>query len=186
MRAYLAVILCVVLFFAGCKNANEPLENGLSLRTKLLESKGCSFHTTITADYGEKLYVFSMNCTTDSLGNLDFTVTKPATISGITGRISVEGGAVTFDDKVLAFKMLADGQVTPVSAPWLFIKALRSGYLNGCTAGEDTYEMTIDDSYADGTLQLKVQAQGDFPVSSEIFWQGRRVVTLTVDNFIYL
>jgi len=36
------------------------------------------------------------------------------TISGITGSLSQNGGKLTFDDKALAFDVMADGLVSPV------------------------------------------------------------------------
>ena len=181
-----AVFLCIVCFVAGCKNANEPLDRALALREKLLKGDGCSFRTTVTADYGEKLYIFSMDCKTDQEGNLTFSVAEPATIFGITGKIASTGGALTFDDKVLTFQTMADGQVTPVTAPWLFINTLRSGYLKGCGATDSGLEISIDDTYAEDALHLKIILEGDVPVSAEIFWQNRRVLTLTVEDFAFL
>lgn len=186
MRVKAAVLLCLIVLLTGCKSAKEPLDRALALRNQIAESNGCSFHTTVTADYGEKLYTFEMDCQTDKEGNLTFTVTKPDTIAGITGKVSAAGGALTFDDKVLAFQDMADGQVTPVAAPWLFINSLKSGYLKGCGEIHNGIEISIDDSYRDDALHLIVSTDADVPNSAEIFWKGRRVLTLAVDNFVYL
>lgn len=186
MRVKVAAILCVLFLFSGCKNADAPLDKALALRNRLLDSNGCSFQATITADYGEKVYTFEMDCKTDKEGNLIFSVTEPDTIAGITGKMTAAGGAITFDEKVLAFQAMADGQISPVTAPWLFIKTLRSGYLNGCTAGENSFDISIDDSYEEDALHLNIRVENDLPVASEIFWQGRRVLTLVVENFAYL
>lgn len=186
MRGRLVAVLCVVILLAGCKNSGAPLDRALALRNKILDSNGCSFHTTVTADYGEKIYVFSMDCKTDKDGNLTFSVTEPATIAGITGKISSAGGAITFDDQVLAFQTMADGQITPVTAPWVFMNTLRSGYMKACTETDNGMEISIDDSYAEDALHLSIIAEDDVPVSAEIFWQGRRVLTLSVESFTYL
>ncbi|MBQ8880880.1 MAG: hypothetical protein IJ030_01725 [Oscillospiraceae bacterium] len=151
-----------------------------------MSANGCSFRATVTADYGEQIYVFKMDCQTDREGNLTFSVTEPTTIVGITGKITGTGGAITFDDKVLAFQTLADGQVTPVTAPWLFMKTLRSGYLKDTAATEAGFEISIDDSYAEESLQLRIRTEGELPVFAEIFWQSRRVLTLNVEDFVFL
>lgn len=186
MRVKLISILCVVFIFAGCKNTNSPLENAMALREHVVKSNGCSFLSTVTADYGDKLYTFSMECRTDKEGNMAFTVTKPITLTGIAGKIDTAGGAITFDDKVLAFQTIADGQVTPVTAPWLLIKTLRSGYLRDCTDTENGYKISIDDSYETDALRLVIYVEENLPVAGEIFWKGRRVLTLTVESFTYL
>ncbi len=186
MRWKVAVALLIAFLLCGCKQAGKPLDNAISLRNKILESNGCSFMATVTADYGEKLYVFSMDCTCDKEGNLIFSVTKPDSIAGITGKISALGGALTFDDKVLAFQTIADGQITPVTAPWLFIKTLRSGYMNGCTEDREGYWISVDDSYHEDALRLNIFVENNSPVSSEVFWEGRRVISIAVEHFTYL
>ncbi len=186
MRVKLAVVLCMILVLSGCKGKNAPLDRAIALRNKIADSNGCSYHAKITADYGEKIYAFSMDCQTDKEGNLTFFVIEPATIAGITGKISASGGAITFDDQVLAFQTMADGQVTPVTAPWLFMNTLRGGYLKGCTQVDNGIEISIDDSYAENALHLNIVTEAETPVSAEIFWQGRRVLTLAVENFMYL
>ena len=184
MRTRLVAMICVIFLLSGCKE--NSINGAISLRNQILASEGCSFQTTVTADYGEQIYVFKMDCKTDREGNLTFTVTEPVTIAGITGKITGTGGAITFDDKVLAFQTLADGLVTPVTAPWFFVKTLRSGYLKDAAIIEGGYEISIDDSYEEEALLLKIQTQNDKPVSAEIFWKNRRILTLSVENFSIL
>ena len=187
MRLRAAIIVCVLFLFTGCKSKNGPLDNAMILRNRILESNGCSFRATVTADYGEKMYVFVMDCVSDKEGNLQFCVVSPETISGITGKISTEGGALTFDDKTLAFPTIADDQITPVTAPWVFIKTLRSGYMNCCTQDSDScYELSIDDSYEEDALRLLISVENDLPVKGEIYWNGSRVLSVTVEQFTYL
>ena len=186
MRGKLAVLFCFVLLLSGCRNSDASLNKALSMRNKLQEGNGCSFSATVQADYGEKIYIFKMDCQTDHAGDLTFTVIEPTTLCGITGKVSASGGGITFDDKVLAFPTIADGQVSPVSAPWLFVKTLRSGYMKGTAELENGYELSIDDSYEEETLHLIVDVIGETPKSAEIFWQGRRVLTLRIEEFTYL
>lgn len=186
MRYRLIAMICVVLLLTGCKGNGDSLDRAMALRNRVLNGNGCSFRTTVTADYGEQIYVFQMDCKTDREGNLTFTVVEPATIAGITGRITGSGGEITFDDKVLAFQTIADGLVTPVTAPWLFIKTLRSGYLKDASNTEQGIQISIDDSYAEESLQLHIGTAGDTPAFAEIFWQSRRILTLTVEDFSIL
>lgn len=186
MKRVLAMLL-IVFLFAGCGSGGRGMERAMSLRERLLKSNGCAFDAVITADYGEKVYTFSMHCRTDSNGELTFTVTDPQTINGITGTIGPEGGNLTFDKQVLAFEMLADGQVTPVSAPWLLIHTLRSGYLASCGEDGGGLRIRIDDSYAEDALHLDIWLNSDdLPTRGEILWQGRRVVSVEVRNFSYV
>ena len=183
MKRALAMILTVFLL-TGCSKSGS-IDGALVLREQLLKSNGCSFDALITADYGDKLYTFSMHCQTNNQGDLTFSVTEPQTIRGITGVISSEGGKLTFDDQALAFEMIADGQITPVSAPWLFIRTLRSGYIAYSGEDEAYTRVGFDDSYRDDALHLDIWfAENNLPVHAEILWQGRRVVSIDVINFL--
>lgn len=186
MKRIFAVVLSV-LILSGCGKGNGELDQAIKMRNQMLQSNGCTFDTVITADYGENIYTFTMNCKTNAEGDLTFCVREPEIISGISGTISQQGGHLTFDDHALAFEMLADGQVTPVSAPWLMIRALRSGYLSSCGKDGENIRISIDDSYEDNALHLDIWVDSqDRPIVAEIFWQGRRVVSLEVKNFSYL
>lgn len=179
-----AALVCILILLSGCSSKNTELERGMALRSKLLSAEKVSFDAQIQADYGDKLHTFSMSCETDSLGNLSFTVTAPETISGITGSISQEGGKLTFDDVALQFDLMADDQLSPISAPWILMKTLRSGYLtSGCTE-EEQVRLTIDDSYEDDALQLDIWLDGgDLPSRAEILYDGRKILSLSVSNF---
>lgn len=185
MRRILAVFLLLLL--TGCSASNSEMDRALTIRNQTLKSNGCEFIVQITADYGEDVYEFSMHCTADAAGNVSFTVRSPETIAGITGTVSTEGGKLTYDDTVLAFELLADGQISPVSAPWLFIKTLRGGYISSCGVEGESLLLTIDDSYAEDAIRLQILANSnDVPTRAEIFWQGNCVVTLNISEFKYL
>lgn len=180
----LTPVFIVLFLLWGCGRTNSEMERAMALREKLLKSSGSTFNAVITADYGEKIYTFEMKCQIDGIGNLSFEVKQPQTISGITGTVSEEGGTLTFEDQVLAFEMLADGQITPVSAPWLVVHTLRSGYISACGKDDDGLHIQIDDSYAEDTLQVDVWTnETDLPVQAEILWEGRRIVTVSVKDF---
>ena len=185
MRRVFAVIV-ILLFLVGC-GSDDHMNRALSLREQLLKSNGCTFDAVVTADYGDAIYTFSMNCQTDKNGNLFFAVTDPETIKGINGRIDENSGSLTFDSQVLAFETLADGQITPVSAPWILIHTLRGGYLASCGKDESGLRIRIDDSYEEDALLLDIWLDdSNLPFRGEILWQGRRVVSIDVRNFSYL
>ena len=185
MRGFLAFLLSLFLL-CGCTRTNDGMEQAISLRDAIINGNGCTFAVTITADYQDKYYTFVMNCQSDSSGNVTFEVTEPESISGITGSISANNGKLTFDDHALVFSTLAEGQITPISAPWLFINTLRSGYIKGCAQEDSGLLLEIDDSYAENAIQLIIQIIADIPVFAEIIWQNRRIVTMKVEDFCIL
>lgn len=181
----LAGALCLVVILSGCGSENKELDKGMALRSKVLSAESVSFDVQITADYGDKVHNFAMACQGDSLGNLTFSVTEPETIAGITGRIDQKGGNLTFDDTALYFDLMADDQLSPVSAPWILLKTLRSGYLTSACTEEEKTRLTIDDSYEDDALTLDIWLDGsDLPERSEILHRGRRILSLKITSFV--
>jgi hypothetical protein len=183
LKKIAAVFLSLVLL-TGCTGKRDELDRAMKLRANLLGCLGCSFDVTVTADYGDSYYTFVMNCQATGRGDLQFTVLQPESIAGITGEISSGEGKLTFDDVALHFPLLADDQVTPVSGPWILMKTLLGGYLTAANEEDDLLHLTIHDSYEEDALQMEIWLDGeDEPVNAEILYDGRRIVTMTVENF---
>ena len=186
MRRIVSILMLAALL-CGCGVQHKELERAMALRAKVLTAAGCSFDAEITANYADRVYTFLMHCVCDGKRKLDFTVLEPESISGITGSVSDDGGKLTFDDQALAFELLADGQVSPVSAGWLLMKALRGGYIRSCGVKGDKLSLQIDDSYADDALHLDIWLdEKDLPKRGEILWKGRRILSLDIENFVFL
>ena len=178
------MLLCILLL-AGCAK-DDGLDRAMDARSKF-QSAACRFRATVSADYGEMIHTFVMDCESDSQGNVIFSVAAPDTIAGITGKLTAESGFLTFDNEILAFDLLADGQLSPVSAPWVLIHTLRSGYLRYSTETDSGLLLTIDDSYAENAVQLEIRLEDNgHPTGAEILWQGRRILTLRVENFEFM
>ena len=173
-----------LLLLAGCGPNNTEIERAMTLRGRILQGQQCAFDVNITADYGDKLHQFGVSCQGDSQGNLTFTVNEPESIAGITGKISDTGGKLTFDDTALQFDTMADDTISPVSAPWIFLKTLRSGNLTSAGMEAESLRLSIDDSYEDDALHMDIWLdEGDFPQRAEILYEGKRILSLDIKNF---
>lgn len=178
------VLLGLLLLLTGCSGKNVELEKAMELRAKLLKAESVTFGVDISADYGDTLQLFSMDCRADDRGNIGFTVTAPETISGITGTISDGNGALTFDDTALQFGLLTDEQLSPISAPWIMLKALRSGYLTAAGTEGESIRLTIDDSYEEDALQLDIWLNDqDLPQRAEVLYDGKNILSLVIKSF---
>jgi len=183
---FIVYLLSCVFLLNGCSTSSSELDTAMDLREKMLTGS-CSFIADITADYADALYCFRMDCSMDSAGTMTFSVIEPASIEGITGTISADSGKLTFDDAVLAFPILADDRLTPVAAPWIFVKTLRSGYLSGCGKEGEGLRIFVDDSYAENALQLEITMDAEaVPTQADIFWNQQRILSLQIDNFVIL
>ena len=180
----LAGIVALLLILTGCRSASGSLHRAMDFRAELLEGEGCRFDAAVTADYGDILHSFSLSCQADGSGNLTFTVTEPESIKGITGKLSDAGGTLTFDGTALDFPLMAEGVLSPVSAPWIFLKTLRSGYLTSACQEGDLLHISADDSYREDALHLDIRLNSENqPVSAEILHENRRILTLALQNF---
>ena len=179
----------MALFFAlllltGCSGKNQELQRAMDIRTAM-QGKTARFSADITADYGDMCYTFSMDCECAPDGALSFTVTAPDTISGIKGSVSAAGGELRFEELALAFESMAEGRISPISAPWVMTKALRSGYLTACANEDSLLRISVDDSFADNALKMDIWVDDeDCPVRAEILWEGRRLLTILVKDFV--
>ncbi len=179
-------VLMILIFLCGCSADPGDMDRAMTLRGKL-QQREVTFDVSITADYGDKIYNFAMQCHGDAQGELKFTVTEPESIAGISGTVTKGSGKLNFDDKVLAFDILADNLISPVSGPWVLLETLRGGYLTSCSQSGELLRVSIDDSYEENALHLEVWLNSeDIPQQCEIYWQGRRLLSMDVKNFTFL
>ena len=176
-------LMILMLFLVGCAKEGGQLDRAMNVRAKWIAKTVC-FDAKIVADYGDETYEFTMECSAAPEGELRFTVKAPQTIAGIKGTVSATGGKLTFDDTALAFDLMADGQINPVSAPWVLVRTLRSGYLTSCCEEDGLLRVSIDDSYEEDALQMEIWLNPENqPIQAEIIYEGRRIVTMKIENF---
>lgn len=179
----IAAIVVFLIFLSGCNQNDTETDRALALRSKILNGES-SFLATVTADYGEYIYAFKLACVCDSTGRISFRVLSPDTIEGISGTISETGGDIRFDDQLLAFPLIAENTISPVSGPWILMQSLRGGYIRGAGDDGENMQVIIDDSYYGEPLQVNVYLDSaDLPVFAEIIWQGNRVLSVKVENY---
>ena len=180
----LTVIGLLALILNGCYDTKGSMDTVLSLRQALLSAERCNLQTEITADYGDELHVFRTESTADSQGSITFRVLSPESIAGITGSIRDTGGVFHFDDTAISFEFLADGQLSPIIAPWLFLNTLRSGFIDSVAEEEDNTHVILHDGFSENALQVDAWINKDgIPIRGEILYDGRRILSLDVTNF---
>lgn len=175
--------LALAFFLTGCAPGSEEMEEALALRSAILGANSVRFSAEITADYIDHAEQFTLECATDSAGALSFRVEEPEEIQDITGTVTGEQGTLTFDDTILAFPLMADDNLSPVSGPWVMMKALRSGYIQSCAKDGKMLHITASDSYSGDALTVEIWVEENQVVSAEIAWQGRRQMTLRIEDF---
>ena len=181
----LLILLSVTFVLLGCSK-NDGMDHALDLRKQVQNGNGCSFYAEVTADYGDMLYTFQMECTYSGDGILNFRVLQPENISGISGSVSNQGGRLSFDDKMLAFELLVDGLLSPVSTPWVVMKGIDGGYISMCDYDADDLHIRLDDTYGNQPILIDIWCSGSEPKHAEILYAGKRILSMKFENFSFL
>ena len=171
-----------MIFLLGCSGSDPAMEEALALRSRCL-SGNVSFSAELRADYITNIECFALDCAFDENGQMTFTVTEPDDISGIHGTVAGTEGTVIFENVVLGYPLLAEGRLSPLAAPWVLMKALREGCIVAVGREGEMLHLTVDDSYGADALTLDVWLEEGRVEEAEIAWEGRRCVTMTVEDF---
>lgn len=178
------VWILFLLMLSGCRSSSDELDAGMHLRSRLLQSSKCAFTAEITADYHGRISTFTLDCIANDKGNLSFNIAQPSTISGISGTLTGEEGSIQFDDAALQFPLSAEDLPSPVSAPWILINALRSGFLTSACEENDKKRISINDTFQEMALILDVWLNREqVPERADILYEGRRILTISVTKF---
>ncbi len=178
-----ALSLALLSGCAGTETA-KPSQKALDFRTALMEAGGCSFTAEVTADYGTRVYDFTLDCdyTVDAEAHL--TVTSPENISGIEATVSADGGQVEFDGASLDFGRMANGYVAPMSIPWLLGSCWLKGYISSAGADGELERITYLQGYNEAELTLDTWLDSnEIPIRCEVSWDGTRCLTVALSNF---
>ena len=173
----------LMVFLLGCSARDPAMEAALELRSRCLASQQVRFRAQVSADYIDRIEAFSLECTRNADETMSFLVLGPADIEGISGTVSGTEGTVEFDDTVLAFPLMAEGRLSPLSGCWVLMKAICSGNILAAGQEGELIHLTIDDSYADKALTVDLWLSDGQVSEAEIAWEGRRCLTMTVEDF---
>ena len=173
----------LLVFFVGCAGPDPAMEAALELRSRCLAAQTISFTASIQADYITQIEEFTLECTAGQDGTVSFRVMAPEDIMDIRGTVSGTEGTVEFDDTVLAFPLMAQGRLSPLSGPWVVMKAIRSGNILAAGREGELLHLTIDDSYAENALTVDLWLRDGKVEQAEVAWEGRRCLTMSFDGF---
>ena len=177
------ILVCLCLLLTGCAGKQSRSDQeALDFRTALLNQAGCSFTARLQADYGEKVYAFSMDCQW-SEEQTRLMVTEPASIAGIAAVVSEDGTQLAFDGVELDFGELANGYVSPVTVPWLLAQCWMGEYIAWTGADGDQTRVTYLRGYEDKELTVDTWFSDGIPAYAEISYDGARCITAELMHF---
>ena len=142
MRKLLLCVPMMTLLLAGCglTEVSEAEELALAIRGEFLELAACSADLEITADYGQRVYEYTISLSYEQEGDTVLTVLEPEEVSGITARISDGETSLEFDGIRLETGPLPGDGLSPIEGLPALLTCAREGYIWSTaveTLGED-------------------------------------------------
>jgi len=191
-RSGMICVLMMTLLLSACGGGKGDLaqELALTVRTAYAAAKGCTGTMEVTADYGQRVYHYTLELAWDGEETV-LTVTRPDMIAGITARVKDGQSLLEYDAAVLETGPLDGDGLTPLSAAPALLEAARSGFMDSCTLellGErQTLRVYCRDpagTAGDGVeTVLWFDADSQMLVRGEILSDGRRVIACEFAEF---
>ena len=181
-RLMTSFLLCLLLTGCGA-SPKEQAQKALDFRTALMEAGGCGFTAQVTADYGDYVYQFTMDCEADR-EQTKLHVTAPEELAGIGLTVEENGKKIQFDDMELDFGELGHGLVPPVTAPWLLTQCWVGEYIAFTGADDDLSRVTYLRGYDDEELTVDTWFDSqNVPVYAEVALDDVRCLTIRMTDF---
>ena len=200
MRKCLAVLLIPLLLLAGCQRGTGAFPGGGELtaeeearqvRRSFLEASSCAGTAAVTADYGQRVYEFTLDFSWEKDGETVLTLTAPEELAGLAARIAQGQTRLEFDGISLDTGELTGEGLTPMELVPALMEWTRTGFMAQCvyeTMGE-TPALRVqfrdpDMKAGTGTACTAWFARTDHaPLRAELFWNGELVLSGNFSNF---
>lgn len=143
MRKRICALMMTLPLLAGCSGGeqvgNSADELALSIRTEYLAMTACAATVDMTADYGQRVYEYTLTVSWQKGGETLLTVVAPENIAGITARIQDGSALLEYDGASLETGLLSAEGLSPMEAVPAILDYIFSGYIAECdfeTVGE--------------------------------------------------
>ena len=134
----LTMTLCLTLTCCSGEGGSQAEQLALDIRGEYLAMAGCTASMEVTADYGQRVYEYSMDLTWQREGESVLTLTAPESVAGVTARLVAGETTLDYDGVRVETGPLDDTGLSPVSAVPVLLDYAQSGYIAAC--GMETLE----------------------------------------------
>lgn len=155
------------------------------MRTEFLAASSCTGTAEVTADYGQRVYQFTLDFSWVKDGETVLTLTAPEEVAGLTARIAQGQTRLEFDGVSLDTGELTGEGLTPMELVPALMEWTRTGFMAQC-AYEDRNEVPAlrvqfrdpDMQAGTGTECTAWFARTDHALlRAELFWNGELVLS---------
>ncbi len=188
MRRLLLGVLTIALLLplAACGASGDAEEEALALRDRYIDMDACTLTADIRADYGERVYDFTVDAVYQKDGESRLTVTAPALLAGLTVCWKENTASLCYEDITVETGYLTEDGLSPMTALPALLDALRTGGLTACSRetgadGTETLRVTMEDEAVSYTFWFDPDTGA--PRRAEIAADGYTVITCRVTAF---
>lgn len=188
IAAALMITLCLAL--AACAGMDSDAEKAaLGFRTSLLAAGGCDMTARVVADYGDRVYEYTLECKYRRNAQGAVTVVEPEIIAGVTTTLEGKNTTLSYSDLNLDTGKLEGSELTPVGCLPSIALAWEEGYISTTgyesLDGVDCLLVTILTGYDSSHTEYRTWFEKDSmnPVRSEVIFGGRRIISCDYLNY---
>lgn len=193
-RAACALMMTLCLMLSGCggQATDEVDQLTLDIRGEYLALERVTAQMEVGADYGRRVYAYTMELDWQREGDTTVTVTAPEMVAGITARISAGETFLEYDGVSLETGPLDESGLSPVGAGIFLMKAATEGFI--AESGFDILEereclrlLCRDPEGAPGEgteCTLWFDKDTHDLLRGEISTDGQRVIECTFTSFV--
>ncbi len=178
-------LLAAALSLAGCGGPDDAVQRALDMRTDLLGAGSCTFSAEVSADLGDRVCAFTLDCAYSAPDDsATLTVTAPDTLAGIRASVTGEGARVAFEDTRLELGTPPGGGPAPLELPRILGGAWASGYIESESELPEGFLATYRTGYGEEELLVCTwfNEQG-VPTEAEVYDGGTRVLSAELTGF---
>ena len=186
MRRITAIIsvLCLLLALGGCGGGTDAMQQALDLRTAILDAGGCTFAASVTANLGDTVCQFGLDCQFSPQTGTRLTVKEPEEIAGLTADVAADGVTVSFDGALLVFGPLAAGLVSALTGPSLAAGAWTQEYIRDAGLEDGAVRFTCLTGFDEAELQIDTWLdERGLPCRCEISSSGTLILACQITDF---
>ena len=126
--------MMTLVLLTGCSRGGQGAsrsaeELALSIRAEYLAMTACTASVDITADYGQRVYEYSVNISWQKGGETVLTITAPENIAGITAHIQDGNSYLEYDGASLETGLISDAGLSPIEVVPAALNYILSGYI---------------------------------------------------------
>ncbi len=123
------ISLLLLCLLCGCTGTDSDNNLTLELRSDFLSREGCSGVMELTADYGQRVYAYTVEFDGTVKDGMTLVITAPEEVAGITANIHEGQTYLEYDGVRLETGPVNEEGLSPLDALPTFLTAMESGYI---------------------------------------------------------